>query len=181
MSGGSQDSFQFFAHFPEGEAGSIFSPGNHDIRGGGEYFLIQPEEFAEPPFQAIAFDRPSDPFADRDPQARMGQGVRANGHPKMAALIFCSFAPDPQKIRPVSNPLLFPELVKTRLCLGVIHRARWVLVVADVHDQTLAALGPPAFQHQTTAFGGHPTQKPMCPLPFNIAGLIGPLHRFFLA
>jgi hypothetical protein len=135
-----------------------------DVKGSLPLSFMEAEKFPGIPFDSIAISGRPDLLFHHHTQPVKPQFVLLKEEGEMFGLN--SFSP----------PYYLPELQ------GMVDPFFFSKPQSPFHlnGQPFPPLCSPPLQNFPAAFGAHPLQESMGPLPFELAGLIGPLH-FFLS
>jgi hypothetical protein len=141
-----------------------FSCQKDDIEGSLPLSFMETEKLPEIPFDSIAISGRSDLFFHHHTQPVISQFVLLKEEGEMFGLDSLSCPYDLPELQGMVDPLF---LSKPQSPL-------------HLNGQLFPPLCSPSLQNFPAAFGAHPLQESMGPLPSELAGLIGPLH-FFLS
>ena len=135
-----------------------------DVEGSLPLSFMEAEKFPGIPFDSIAISGRSDLLLHHHTQSVKPQFVLLKEEGKMFGLN--SFPPlhHLPELQGMVDPLFFSKPQSP----------------FHLNGQPFPPLCSPSLQNFPAAFGAHPLQESMGPLPSELAGLIGPLH-FFLS
>lgn len=136
----------------------------NDIGGSLPLSFMEAEKFSEIPFDSIAIGGWADLFFHHHTQPVKPQFVFLKEEGDVFGLNFFSSPHHFPEFQGMADPLFFGKPQSS----------------FHLNSQPFSPLCSPSLQNFPAAFGAHPFQKSMGPLPLEPTGLIRPLH-FFLS